>query len=412
MPDVAVSIEQVSKRFRLYHEHTKSLKERMIRAGRNSYEEFYALRDVSIDVHRGETFGLFGHNGSGKSTLLKCVAGTLRPTTGRITSTGRMAALLELGAGMHPELTGRENIYMNGSILGLSRIDVDRVFDDIVGFAELEQFVDLQLKHYSSGMAARLGFGVAVHVDPEILLIDEVLSVGDESFQRKCLERIKHFQREGRTIFVVTHAADTIRQIGTRAAVLDQGHLLYVGDPGEAVRSLRDSLMRRGVAVPDEGDGADGVGASPLLGTVRFTNISVEGADGRSFVRPGDHLRITVDFEAEDRHDDLIVALNLNDDTGVLMVGVNSELLSGEALVVPAGPSRYVFDLGPLALGAGMYEVAVGLHNRAGVQYDQRMKAALLQVASNSRFIGRLHTPIEGELVPLGSRDQSNPRAS
>ncbi len=411
MGEVAVSIEQVSKRFRLYHEHTKSVKERIIRAGRNSYEEFYALRDVSIDVKQGETFGLFGHNGSGKSTLLKCVAGTLRPTTGRITSTGRMAALLELGAGMHPELTGRENIYMNGSILGLSRVDIDRIFDDIVAFAELEQFIDLQLKHYSSGMAARLGFGVAVHVEPEILLIDEVLSVGDESFQRKCLERIKHFQREGRTIFVVTHAADTIRQIGTRAAVLDQGNLLYVGDPGEAVRTLRESLMRRGVPLAEEGvDDVDG--GTKLLGTVRFTNIAVEAPEGRSFLRPGDNLRVTVDFDAEMRHDDLIVALNLNDDTGVLMVGVNSELLSGEALVVPAGPSRYVFDLGPLALGAGMYEVAVGLHNRDGLQYDQRMKAAQIQVASSSRLIGRLHTPVEGELAPPTPIGKRKSRAS
>src|SRR5205823_7500991 len=159
------------------------------------------------------TTGLIGPNGSGKSTLLRIVAGILRPTEGAVVTRGRIAALLELGAGFHPELTGRENVYLNASILGLSRKETESVFDSIVSFAELEDFIDTQVKFYSSGMFVRLGFAVAVHVDPQILLVDEVLAVGDEAFQRKCLDRIQQFQREGRTIVFVTHAADLVRQV-------------------------------------------------------------------------------------------------------------------------------------------------------------------------------------------------------
>ena len=175
----AISIDSVSKRFRLYHERPSSLKERVLRLRRTRAEEFWALRDVSFDVADGETVGLIGANGSGKTTLLKIIGGILRPTAGRVTTRGRIAALLELGAGFHPELTGRENVYLNASILGLPKRETDRRFDDIVGFAELGPFIDNQVKHYSSGMFVRLGFAVAVHVDPEILLVDEVLAVGD-----------------------------------------------------------------------------------------------------------------------------------------------------------------------------------------------------------------------------------------
>ena len=207
MPVPAIEIESVTKSFKIYKEKAVSAKEKVIRFGRNPHHRFKALDDVSISVTEGETMAILGHNGSGKSTMLKCVAGTLRPTSGRIAVRGRLAALLELGAGFHPDLTGRENIYLNGSILGFSKAQVDRIFDDIVEFAELQDFIDNQVKHYSSGMYARLGFAVAINVEPEVLVVDEVLSVGDEAFQRKCIERVKQFQRTGRTILVVTGTA-------------------------------------------------------------------------------------------------------------------------------------------------------------------------------------------------------------
>ena len=181
-----------------YHEKADSLKERFVKIGRNDHEDFWALRDIDFTVEQGETVGLLGHNGSGKSTLLKCIAGILRPTTGHHPYVGSIAALLELGAGFHPDLTGRENIYLNGSIPRLvARARSTRRFDDIVAFAEIDEFIDNQVKHYSSGMSARLGFAVAVNVEPDILLVDEVLAVGDEAFQRKCLDRIKRFQQRG-----------------------------------------------------------------------------------------------------------------------------------------------------------------------------------------------------------------------
>src|SRR5690242_11446998 len=219
----AIEVLDLAKRFRLSSEKYQSLKERIIHFGATTHEELWALRDIQLAVETGTTVGLLGHNGSGKSTLLKCIAGILQPTQGEIRTVGRIAALLELGAGFHPELTGRENVFLNGSILGLSQKEIRKRFDEIVAFAELEDHVDRQVRHYSSGMYVRLGFAVAVNVDPDILLVDEVLAVGDEAFQRKCLNRVQEFQKEGRTIIVVTHVPDLVRQVCHKAAVLDHG---------------------------------------------------------------------------------------------------------------------------------------------------------------------------------------------
>jgi len=206
---VAIEVKDISKQFKLYDEKHTSLKERVIHGGKMPFTPFWALRDVNVDINQGETFGILGRNGCGKSTLLKCIAGILKPTNGEIRVRGSLAAMLELGAGFQPDLSGRDNIFLNGSLLGLSRADISKRFDDIVAFAELEDFIDNQVKFYSSGMYVRLGFAVAVNVEPDVLLVDEVLAVGDAAFQRKCLDHVKKFQREGRTIVVVTHGSDT-----------------------------------------------------------------------------------------------------------------------------------------------------------------------------------------------------------
>src|SRR5919198_1055674 len=243
MPEPAIEIQGIGKKFRRYKERPTSLKQRVTRFRVRS-EELWALKDVGIEIEEGSTFGLIGPNGSGKSTLLKIVAGILRPSEGRVVTRGRIAALLELGAGFHPELTGRENVYLNASILGLSRKETAAAFDSIVAFAELEDFIDSQVKFYSSGMFVRLGFAVAVHVDPQILLVDEVLAVGDEGFQRKCLDRVRQFQREGRTIVFVTHAVDLVRQICDEAVMLDRGRIHTSGDPEDVVREFRLQMLR------------------------------------------------------------------------------------------------------------------------------------------------------------------------
>ena len=219
-----------------------SLKERILRMGHGTAEPFQALRDVNLEITAGQTVGLIGHNGSGKSTLLKILTGILRPTTGTVEVSGRVSSLLELGAGFNGELSGRDNIYLNASLLGLSRKETDGLFDSIVEFSELEEFIDNPVKHYSSGMYVRLGFAVAVHVDPDILLVDEVLAVGDEAFARKCLDKIAEFQREGRTILFVTHSLNLVDEICDRGIVLDHGKVVFDGDPQFATGTLRALL--------------------------------------------------------------------------------------------------------------------------------------------------------------------------
>jgi ABC-2 type transport system ATP-binding protein/lipopolysaccharide transport system ATP-binding protein len=212
--------------------------------GKIRYNTFWALKDVSFYVNRGEVFGLIGHNGAGKSTLLKLIARVLRPTKGRVLVKGKVAPLLEFGAGFHPELTGRENVYLNGAMLGFTQDEMDAKFQDIVDFAELWDFIDAPLRTYSSGMWARLGFSVATDVDPDILIIDEILSVGDEAFQRKSMDRITSFRDKGVSILFVSHNMDAISQMCQRTAWIDQGVLKIVGETEEVIAAYRESQAR------------------------------------------------------------------------------------------------------------------------------------------------------------------------
>jgi len=382
----AIEVEAVSKRFRIFHERHYSLKERVINLGRRRPpEDFWALQDVSFDVEEGETVGLLGHNGSGKSTLLKCIGGILRPTTGEIRTRGRVASLLELGAGFHPDLTGRENVYLNGSILGLSRRDIERRFDEIVAFAELEQFIDNQVKHYSSGMYVRLGFAVAIHVDPDVLLVDEVLAVGDEAFQRKCLDRVRQFQREGRTIVVVTHASDLVRQVCHRAAVLDHGNLVTVAEPNDAVRIYRRALLEGGA--PEEAAQM----RAEFTYEVKIHGVVVLYPDPeRQHVRPGEPLQIGARFEAVDPVDDLVLALDVHDQDGNRLLGTNTTLLDLDLGTVQ-GEMWVVFELAQVPLLDGIYLVSVGAHTRdGGKEYDQRVQEVSFAVTSGGRAHGRV----------------------
>ena len=239
--EIAIRASGVGKSFRGTGRAT-SMKERILRMGHGTAEPFQALRDVDLEIRGGQSVGLIGPNGSGKSTLLKILTGILRPTTGTVEVNGRVSSLLELGAGFNGELSGRDNIYLNASLLGLSRKETDGLFDSIVEFSELAEFIDNPVKHYSSGMYVRLGFAVAVHVDPDILLVDEVLAVGDEAFARKCLDKIAEFQREGRTILFVTHSLDLVDEICDRGVVLDHGRVVFDGDPQFATGTLRALL--------------------------------------------------------------------------------------------------------------------------------------------------------------------------
>lgn len=243
----AIEVRHVWKRFTIRHNRADSLKERFVGLFNRRYRErreiFWALREINLTVEPGEALGLIGPNGSGKSTLLRLIARTLYPTQGEIIVRGRVAPMIEIGVGFHQELTGHENIYLNASLYGLTRREVDRLYRDIVEFSELGEFIDVPVKNYSTGMYARLGFSIAVHLDPDILLIDEVLAVGDERFQKKCMERMMEFRRRGKTILFVSHNATAVKQLCDRAYLLAQGMVVALGGVASVLEAYETRLL-------------------------------------------------------------------------------------------------------------------------------------------------------------------------
>jgi len=374
-------VENVSKRFKVHQD--KSLKERIVNARRSRahVEAFWALKDVSFELEPGTTLGLIGHNGSGKSTLLKVIGGILTPNTGFVERRGRLAALLELGAGFHPDLTGRENVFLNASILGLSHAQTENYFDAILDFADIGDFIDTQVKFYSSGMYLRLAFAVAVHVDPQILLVDEVLAVGDEPFQRKCLERIQQFKREGRTIILVTHALDQVRQLCDRALLLEHGELIFDGSSVEATREFR-------VRYTDERELAEEAGDSHR---VEISGVTVRGAIGDPpRFSPGDRLVLDVELKAADPCDDWDVGIAIYNQVDSLVCEVSTQRqgimlpkIDGEAAV------RFAFDNIPLV--EGQYAVVAVVAAMDHTQYHRRERVATFRVQSRTGETGAVH---------------------
>lgn len=298
----AVSFHNVSKKFVIDHERSRSFQELVVnlvrRAGNHkpTREQFWALRDVSFDVPAGKTMGIVGDNGSGKSTALKLISGILKPTSGGIHVNGRVSALLELGAGFHPDLTGRENVFLAGTILGMRQSDMRRRFDEIVAFSELERFIDTPVKHYSSGMYMRLAFSVATSVEPDVLLVDEVLAVGDANFQKKCFDRIRSFQKAGRTIVIVSHDLASITEICNHALWLHKG---VVQEEGAANQIVSDYLEFTSRGSGDGGQGSEGPrpdGEHP----VRITKVELKGSDGKTkvFFRTGEELVVSIGYVA------------------------------------------------------------------------------------------------------------------
>ena len=293
--NLSVRVDKVSKKFRLIKERNDSLKATILRGRRVVAEDFWALRDVSFEVHEGETFGLIGENGSGKSTMLKCLTRILNPTEGTVEVRGKISALLELGAGFHPELSGRENVYLNGAILGLSQKELRRRFDEIVDFAGVESFIDEPVKNYSSGMYVRLGFSVAINVDPDVLLVDEVLAVGDEAFQRKCNEKFSELRNEGKTIVLVSHGLGTVQTLCNRVAWFSHGNLMAVGRPKEVIDAYTDTV--------DVNREVEGDGGRPRWGSGEGRIASLELLDrfGRSVrrVHSGDPATLRIHYEMD-----------------------------------------------------------------------------------------------------------------
>jgi ABC-type polysaccharide/polyol phosphate transport system ATPase subunit len=292
---VVVEAVNVSKKFRLVHERNHSLKATILRGRRVVAEDFWALRNVSLDVRQGETFGLIGENGSGKSTMLKCLTRILTPNEGTVSVKGKVSALLELGAGFHPELSGRENVFLNGAILGLSQQELKRRFDQIVDFAGIGPFIDEPVKNYSSGMYVRLGFSVAINVDPDVLFVDEVLAVGDENFQRKCNDKFNELRSQGKTIVLVSHGLAGVEQMCDRVAWFSHGHLMQIGEPRDVVMAYTDTV-REGRHIDEFGHLRWGSGQIRVNGVVW---IDPEGHPS-SHLASGQPARLELLYEASE----------------------------------------------------------------------------------------------------------------
>lgn len=398
--EAAIRFENVSKRFILRRVRTRSFKESLVGLPRSNErrqrEEFWALKDVSFVVKPGETLALIGANGAGKSTALKLISRILEPTSGRVEVSGRMGALLQLGAGFHGDLTGRENVYLNGSILGLSRAEVRRKIDAIIAFSELERFIDVPVKHYSSGMYVRLGFSVAVHTDPEILLVDEVLAVGDQNFQHKCLERIMEMRRKGVTLCFVSHSLAAVSRLCTRAVWLDEGKVQLMGNVEDVIGAYRrhaadDEEARLAAEVPHEEtrpeDGPEGeetAGDSGEVaeteeakrqwgrGDVTVVDVSFLDAGGREqhVFRVGEPWVVRLRYRAQHQVKQPVFGLAIYRSDGLHVCGPNTHFADLDIpCVEDTGEVFYRVDHLPLMEGS--YYVSVAVVNRSDtVMYD------------------------------------------
>ncbi len=374
-----IEIDDVSKRFRLYTERAGSMKERFTKFGRTpSYEDFWALRNVSLDVEEASVHGLIGHNGCGKSTLLRIMAGIHKPSSGRVSTEGRISALLELGAGFHPELTGRENIYLNAAILGLSRKQTDSLYDGIVEFAGLEAFVDSPVKHYSSGMFVRLGFSVAVHVDPQILLIDEVIAVGDEEFQRRCLDHLANLRSQGVTIVLVSHALGVVQNMCDHVTWMDHGVVRAQGTALEVVGDyLHEVNNEEAERRPSEGDGAIDLSAHAEAVTIEGFELIDDQGSIVPFAQSGQSVSVRVHWRANRAVDPPQLRLTIESEGGVVL---STTALEPSSDALPSA-GRFIVDYAvdhfPLAPGNYIVKLVARDHG-SHVELDRFVDTPLL----------------------------------
>jgi lipopolysaccharide transport system ATP-binding protein len=354
----AVSLEDVSKKFTLHHDRPRSFQDAFIsalRRDKSAREEFWALRDVSFQVAHGETLAFIGPNGAGKSTVLKLIARIIEPTSGCIKVNGRIGSLLELGAGFHPDLTGRENIYLNGSILGLSRSQIRQRLDEIIAFAELERFIDVPVKHYSSGMYVRLGFSMAVHVDPEILLVDEVLAVGDAAFQKKCLNRMARFKRQGCTILFVSHALQFVEQLCTKVIWLGEGRVQEVGDTARVIASYMGAVADK---LETELSLSNAAGLVPKRhGKLVIRSVTMLDAEDKLCwaFRSGDLARIRIVYNATERVERPVFSVLIHRSDGLYVSSTNTYDINPLEVGPIDGPGELLVVISELDLYEGDY---------------------------------------------------------
>ncbi len=354
----AIEVNSLSKNFRLYHERNRYIKAAFLRGRRARYEEFIALNDISFDVPHGATLGIIGSNGSGKTTMLKCLTGIYTPEHGSIKIDGKVAALLELGAGFHPELTGSENIFLNGAILGMTKKDVEKKFDEIVEFAGLEKFINTPVKNFSSGMVVRLGFSIAAHVEPKILLIDEILSVGDQDFQRKSTEKIEEFRREGRTIVVVSHSLGLVQQLCKEVIWLDKGKIRQAGLAADVISAYTGGSYAEHVERDDESRERWGTGDARInsIELLSSDNMKIQHFDSDSAVR------VRFQINAHVRLESPILRVRITKLNGDVIWATSTQRVSNSIRILD-GPATATLDIPKLGLLEGTYYLSASISN-------------------------------------------------
>lgn len=390
-PDIAISVRNLSKRFQLARDKRTSLKERLVHGRASKFDEFWALRDVSFDVVRGTTFGLIGHNGSGKSTLLKILAGVYRQTEGSVIADGRVSALLELGAGFHGDLTGRENVYLNASILGLTRKQIDEKVDEIIEFSGIGDFIDVPVKVYSSGMYVRLGFAIAVTVDPEILIVDEIIAVGDEEFQRKCFDHLYKLRKQGTTIVLVTHSLSLAAELCDQAVWLDHGVVKGIGDVRDVVDAYLGDVNANEIArkpLDPEPLEVSGVPQTARRGSgeVRVADVKIFGAsESEDIVYAGAPFTVRIEYTAKV---DALVEFGLAfiHESGVTVAGPNTSAGKFGLIQVVAGTGHVDYHLESLPLHPGQYTLSVAIVAHGHI-YDYLDRAFELLVRAEASVL-------------------------
>jgi ABC-type polysaccharide/polyol phosphate transport system ATPase subunit len=412
----AITLSHVTKVYRRFsRRHFATLKsallQRSILRDLKPDQTFTALSDVSFEVATGSTFGLVGRNGSGKSTALKLVAGITKPTSGTVDVRGRVSALIELGAGFHPEISGRENVYINGMMLGMSKREIEKRFDEIVEFAELTDFIDEPVKTYSSGMYMRLGFSVAIHVDPDVLLVDEVLAVGDEGFTHKCLDKFADFKKRGKTILLVTHSLNLVERFCDDAAWLDGGRVNGRGDPKRVVDAYvadvarlenefltaADKRLRHDTAtepppaaaeptVPDRTMPAEGRWGSGGIEIAEVALLDRRGEPTHVF-QSGDPLRLRMKIRAHRAVDDFVFGVAIFNAEGMCVYGTNTEIEKFEPIRLE-GDSEVALDFDALDLAEGTYKIDVAVHTRDGAPYDFHRQLYTFRIKSPVKEVG------------------------
>ena len=406
--DAQIQLDHVSKQFTLQRERPRSFLE-LVTSGwkRRPQERIWALRDVSFSVRRGETVGIIGDNGAGKSTLLRLVTGVITPSSGRIYVHGHVAALLELGAGFHPDLTGRENVFLNGSMLGISRREMQRKFDNIVAFAELAEFIDVPVKHYSSGMYMRLAFSVAIHVDPEILLVDEILAVGDQHFQAKCLRRIRDLKSQGITILFVSHSLDTVANLCSHAVWVEHGRVQLDGYVDQVLDAYRESIAthEQPTAGQRVAQPVDVPGVRWGSGGVEITSVEFLDSDGQlcHVFATGERLVVRMRHRAHQRISHPRTGLAIyHADTGVQLSGPNN-VFAGYDIPYIEGEGYVDYIMPTLPFLPGDYLVSAAIYDHAGNHaYDHWHKCSRFTVRPGgvAEQYGLVYIPAQWDVHP------------